>query len=117
MSFKYDFKIQSSIGILSLSGKILSTEKHEELMEFVTDKVMDGHSNVIADLEGLDYINSSGLNLLLKIFTYIRNQGGELVMVNPNKTISELFKISKLNTVFIISADIPSAVKHLNATS
>ena len=115
MSFSYEIQIQSSICILSFSGTILSQEEYGDAMEIIDEKLAEGQRKFIIDLKELKQVNSSGLNFILRIFTHIRNKGGELILVHANKTISELFKISKLNTVFNISADKQTAINQLNA--
>lgn len=115
MGFSINSEIQLSICILSFSGTILTKEKVDETLEMVDHELEEGQRKFIIDLAALKQINSSGLNLILRIFTHIRNKGGDLFLVHTNKTISELFKISKLNTVFNISADRQTAINQLNA--
>ncbi|PWH87042.1 STAS domain-containing protein [Brumimicrobium oceani] len=115
MSFSTQLEIQSSICILFFSGTILTKEKVDETLAIVDHELENGQKKFIIDLKELKQINSSGLNLILRIFTHIRNKGGELFLINANKTVSELFKISKLNTVFNISADKQAAINQLNA--
>lgn len=115
MGFSTKLEIESSICILSLSGSILSKEKLDQTIQLVEAQIIDGNRKFILDLTEIKQINSSGLNLLLRIFTRIRNKGGELILIHANKTVSELLKISKLNTVFNISADKQTAINQLNA--
>lgn len=115
MSFSINLEIQSSICVLSFSGTILTKAKVDETLEMVDYELEEGLRKFIIDLKDLKQINSSGLNLILRIFTHIRNKGGDLILVHANKTVSELFKISKLNTVFNISADKQTAINQLNA--
>lgn len=115
MSFSLAIQIQSDICFFLLSGVILSNEKHEETLDLIDEKIKEGHRKFILDLKELKYINSSGLNYILRIFTHIRNKGGRLVLIHANKAVSDLFKISKLNTVFSIAADKQAAINQLNA--
>ncbi|RFC55250.1 STAS domain-containing protein [Brumimicrobium aurantiacum] len=115
MSLSIDIEIESSVCCLIFSGTILSQNEAIEAVDLVEEKIHEGFKNFIIDLKDLKQINSSGLNLLLRMFTRIRNKGGELILTNANKTVSTLFKISKLNTVFKISADKQTAINQLNA--
>ena len=117
MNFTFDFDIESSIGIISLSGDILSKDKDEELIEQVKQRMDKGQLKFILNIGSVEYINSSGLNLMLKVFTYIRNRGGELVITQPNKMVADLLKISKLDTIFNITADNQTAIKQFNELS
>lgn len=115
MGFSTKLEIKSSICILSFSGSILTKEKGEETIAIVEQQLEEGQRKFIIDLAAVKQMNSSGLNLLLRIFTHIRNKGGDLIIIQANKTVSTLFKISKLNTVFNISADQETAINQLNA--
>lgn len=115
MGFSINSEIQSSIYILSFSGTILTKDKVDETLAMVDNELAKGQRKFIIDFKEIKQINSSGLNLILRIFTHIRNKGGELILIHANKTVSELFKISKLNTVFNISADKQTAINQLNA--
>ncbi|HZH86599.1 MAG TPA: STAS domain-containing protein [Brumimicrobium sp.] len=115
MSFSFEIQIQSNICILLFSGTILSKDEYGEALDIIDKKLEEGQRKFIIDLKELKHINSSGLNYILRIFTHIRNKGGELILIHANKAVSELFKISKLNTVFNISADKQTAINQLNA--
>ena len=115
MSFSINSEIQSSVFIISFTGTILTTEKVDDTLEIVDHQLEKEQRKFILNLKELKQINSSGLNLILRIFTHIRNKGGELFLIHANKTVSELFRISKLNTVFNISADKQTAINQLNA--
>jgi len=62
-------------------------------------------------MSGMDYMNSSGLNVLVNILTKARNQHGEVVICNLSKKIQELFLITKLNTLFQVTTDVTEAVE------
>jgi anti-anti-sigma factor len=115
VSFSFEIQIQSSICFLLLSGTILSKDEFEEVLGIIDEQLEEDQRKFILDLKALDQINSSGLNFILRIFTHIRNKGGDLVLIHANKTVSALFKISKLDTVFNISADKETAINQLNA--
>jgi len=115
VSFSFEIQIQSNICFLLFSGTILSKDEFEDAMEKIDMQLAEGQRKFIIDLKDLKQINSSGLNFILRIFTHIRNKGGDLILIHPNKIVSELFKISKLNTVFNISADKQTAINQLNA--
>lgn len=101
--------------IISLKGKILTENCFVEIIEKVESKLDSGKKKFLLDLDGVSHMNSSGLNILLRLFTKIRTKGGELIMINPSKVVNQLFIISKLNTVFKIGANKEEALKQLIA--
>lgn len=101
--------------IISLKGKILTENCFDEISEKIDSKIDGGKKKFLLDLADVSHMNSSGLNILLRLFTKIRNKGGELIMINPSKVVNQLFIISKLNTVFKIGANKEEALKQLIA--
>lgn len=101
--------------ILSLSGKIIAENDFKEVLELIEQKLNQSERKYIIDLADVSHINSSGLNFLLRIFTKIRNKGGEMVVINISKSVEKLLSISKLNSIFTICADQDEALNNLNA--
>ena len=101
--------------IISLKGKILTENCFDEISEKIDSKIEGGKKKFLLDLADVSHMNSSGLNILLRLFTKIRNKGGELIMIKPSKVVNQLFIISKLNTVFKIGANKEEALKQLIA--
>jgi len=86
--------------VLELSGKIMggpdATLLNEKLYEFIEA----GKTKVVADLKKVDWMNSSGLGILIGGLTTMRNNGGDLKLANITDRIQSLLMITKLLTVF-----------------
>ncbi|MEX2483076.1 MAG: STAS domain-containing protein [Brumimicrobium sp.] len=116
MNLTYKIEMHpKGVSVISLKGKILSEEAFDEVFDVVETKIQVGEKNFIVNLKDISHINSSGLNVLLRLFTRIRNKGGEMILIHPSKVVNQLFIISKLNTVFKIGADENDALKQLIA--
>lgn len=72
------------------------------------------HKNLIINLININYMNSLGLKSLIKSFTLLRNNGGELYIVNISAKINQVFLLTKLNTVLNIASSTKSAIEKLN---
>jgi anti-sigma B factor antagonist len=58
----------------------------------------------------VNYIDSSGVGELVSAYTTVRNQGGDLKLLNLTKRVHDVLQITKLYTVFDIKDDEASAV-------
>jgi anti-sigma B factor antagonist len=56
------------------------------------------------DLGGVTLITSVALGKLLRLNGRVRATGGRLVLVNPNPTVGQVFRVSRLDTVLDIRA-------------
>lgn len=66
----------------------------------------------IVDLSGIDYLDSSGLGLLLSLYREYGNAGGRLVLI-PSETVDGILDITRLDSLFDTAADMPSALARL----
>ena len=101
--------------LIDLYGRYTNIDAVEVLNEEVENFISKGKRTFVLDLNNVEYMNSSGLNLLLRIFTKIRNKGGDMLIINPSESVEKLLSVSKLNTVFSIYADVETAINSLNA--
>lgn len=109
MTFSYDTKINLNLTIISLKGDLIDPDQASDLLNAVDVYVKSKSLLIILDLGELNYVNSSGLNVLIKILTKVRKAGGEVSIINVNKKINDLLVITKLNSVFNICNNIEEA--------
>jgi anti-sigma B factor antagonist len=57
------------------------------------------------DLAGIQYIDSTGLGLLMALHKQIHEAGGRLHLVQPAKTVLSVLRLSKLDRVFYLVAE------------
>jgi anti-sigma B factor antagonist len=99
MAFTFEIDEESSFPVLCLQGNLLERNEAQELLEEANDMIANDTKKIIIDLKELEYINSSGLNVILNIFTRIRNSNGELVICHVNEKLQKLLVITKLHDI------------------
>jgi anti-sigma B factor antagonist len=98
------------ITILDSSGRITLGEGSVQLRDAVRDLLSKGSKQILLNLGDVTYIDSSGIGELVSAFTTVRNQGGDLKLLNLTKKVHDLLQITKLYTVFDVKDDEASAV-------
>jgi anti-sigma B factor antagonist len=98
------------ITVLDLSGRITLGEGSVQLRDAVRDLLAKGSKNILLNLADVNYIDSSGIGELVSAYTTVRNQGGELKLLNLTKKVHDLLQITKLYTVFDVKDDEASAI-------
>jgi anti-sigma B factor antagonist len=101
------------IVVLDISGRITLGEGNVILREIVRGLVDKGNKKIVLNLGEVQYIDSSGIGELVRTHTTVRNQGGQLRLVNLNKRVNDLLQMTKLSAVFDIERDEASAMKSL----
>jgi len=98
------------VTIVDLSGRITLGEGSVVLRDAIRDLVGKGNKRILLNLGDVTYIDSSGIGELVSAFTTVRNQGGELKLLNLTKKVHDLLQITKLYTVFDVKDDEASAI-------
>ena len=63
------------------------------------------------------YIDSSGMGELVRVYTSIRNQGGEMKLMNLSRRVQDLLQMTRLNAVFQIEDTQAAAIDSFRGDS
>ena len=86
--------------ILDVTGKLTIGEGDELLKDKINSLIQQGHKKLILNIEGVPYVDSAGLGEIVRTYTTVSRQGGNLKLLNVTKRIEDLLSITKLLTVF-----------------
>jgi len=107
---KLSDRIQDGIVILEPKGKIMggpdASLLHDKLHEFLDQ----GNSKVVIDLSRVDWMNSTGLGILISSYTTLKNANGEMKLANVTEKIQSLLVITKLVSVFDAHDSVDQAI-------
>ncbi len=73
---------------------------------FESYKQRTGRSDLVVDLNGVAFAGSAALGNFLAM----RRSGARLIFCNVDSTVREVFRVSKLDPLFLFTADKPSAI-------
>ena len=104
-------RLVGGVTIVDLSGRIVLGDGSAALRDLVRDLAREGTKKILLNLSNVDYIDSSGLGELVCAFTSMRNQGGEVKLLNLTKRVRSLLQTTKLLTVFDVTDDEATSVK------
>lgn len=110
MTMKASTRQLNGVTVVDLSGRITLGEGSVVLRDTVRDLIGKGEKRILLNLGEVTYIDSSGIGELVSAFTTVRNQGGELKLLNLTKKVHDLLQITKLYTVFDVKDDEAAAI-------
>ncbi|MCO6498973.1 MAG: STAS domain-containing protein [Vicingus serpentipes] len=113
MSFSYQINTEDELLIVTLSGNLINKQQAEDLMNELDFYLNEGNNKVVINLDDMMYMNSTGLNVLINIFTRVRNRDGEVVLTNIPEKINKLLLVTKLNSIFNVEKTLEDAKKIL----
>ncbi len=85
--------------ILDLKGKVTLGEGDEVLKDKINSLILQNKKRILLNLADVPYIDSAGLGEIVRTYTTVSRQGGQLKLVNLTKRITDLLMITKLLTV------------------
>jgi len=104
-------RLQDEVVILEPKGKIMGGPDASLLQDKLYECIEKKQTKVVVDLAGVEWMNSTGLGILISGYTTLRNHSGELKLANVTDKIQSLLTITKLVTVFDAHDSIEDAIK------
>ena len=108
-----DRKTNNAI-IVELSGRI-DAGSNESTEKYFNTLVSENDQNIIVNCENLDYINSSGLRILIMSLKKQAAKEKKLLLCNLQKNIKEVFQFSGFTNLFKIELDLESAIQLIDS--
>jgi anti-sigma B factor antagonist len=115
MTIQASTRLVNGVAIVDISGQLRLGEATGKLREVVQKLMSDGYNKILLNLGGVLHIDSSGIGELMMNYTTLRNQGGELKLMNLNKNVRNLLQVTRLYTVFDVHDDQASALRSFEA--
>lgn len=100
MAFSYKLKKKDDLALLAMEGRLVDKVEAIEVSVEIDEELASGTHKFIIDLSKLEYMNSTGLNILINIMNKTRNEGGESIIIGAAPRIASLFAVTKLDSVF-----------------
>jgi anti-sigma B factor antagonist len=114
MDLDLNVRKEGDHAILEVAGEI-DVYTAPKLREKLIELVSDGSHNIIVDLEKVDFLDSTGLGVLVGGLKRVRNHDGSLQLVCTQEKILKIFRITGLTKVFPIHGSISDAISGTGA--
>ena len=110
--------VQKSSGhpVLHVTGEI-DIYTAPMFKQAVVNLVSEGNKDVIIDLSGVTFMDSSGFGTLLGATRRLRPSGGGLHLAGPNSTIQRMLRLTRLDSIMRIYDSPEEAVKAISSSA
>jgi len=96
--------------VVVLAGEIDYNQSHK-LLEVLNDVIEKRPSCLVVDLGAVEYMDSSGLGTLVKIFQQVNGYKGKMALVAMNDRVRNAFEITRLDQFFAIHQTVDEALQ------
>jgi anti-sigma B factor antagonist len=86
--------------VLDIDGKIVGGVDHDLFQEKIQTLLAAGKSNILVNLENVNWVNSTGLGVLIAGFRTVQMHGGKFKLLHVSERILSLLTITRLATKF-----------------
>lgn len=111
MALRATYRDAGPVTVVDLSGRITLGDGSALLRKTIRGLLQDERKKILLNLADVDYIDSSGIGELVSGFTAVKNQSGELKLLQLTKKVRDILQITKLYTVFDVYSDENTAIR------
>ncbi|UCF06004.1 MAG: STAS domain-containing protein [bacterium] len=102
---------REGIVILDLHGKLMGGPDADNIRDLLHGIIDGGSKKIIVNLGGVNWINSTGVGILMTGYTTMRRNGGDLKLLNVSDRLQSILYVTKLNLIFECFDDEAEAVE------
>ena len=110
MNFSVNVRQADKVSLVDVSGRLTSFES-KAFREMIHSLLRQGNTNIVLNLTGLDYLDSSGIGELVRNYLTVVKKGGAMKVVGLAPKVEEILKVTQLYQVFPEFPDEASALE------
>ena len=99
VNFSIKIRQAGVVSLVDVSGRLTSFETGA-LRDSISRLLKQGHKDIVLNLSGLQYLDSSGIGELARVYVSVVKQNGQMKAVGLSAKVEEILKITRLYQVF-----------------
>ena len=100
---------ETGVTILDLSGEVEVSEA-PKLRDILIGLLEQNSGKLLVNMTDVVYIDSAGLSVLIAANRQAQKMGGTFALSNPQPTVQQVFKLTRMNKVFQIYETVADGV-------
>ncbi len=106
---RFDVSLHGETVVLAVHGEV-DVYTAPRLRERFVELSGDGRRVIVVDLEGVEFLDSTGLGVLVSGLKRFRSGGGDVLLVATQPRVLKVLEITGLTQVFEIHESVESAL-------
>ncbi|MFE1292567.1 STAS domain-containing protein [Streptomyces sp. NPDC058751] len=101
-----------AVALVTVAGE-LDVETAPELHDRLADQIRGGRRHLLLDLSAVPFMDSSGINALLKAHDTAGRAGGGVCLVSPAPVVQRVLDLTGVSLAIPSVADVDTALAHV----
>lgn len=97
--------------VIVLPDEEIEVYNISEIKEVLFDIIEKGNRRLVMDMSRVEYIDSSGLGVLVSVLKKVKHAEGKLVLISPKSSVKQILSLTNLDKVFNIQDNLENAVE------
>ena len=110
-----EVKPKGAVTVVRVRGRIVDGEPANLLQDALRKLVRAQHVRTVFDLEGVTYLDSLAIGILVAHYVSVSQLGGGIVLLNADTKVEALMKLTRLSDRFVWAAELDEAVASFDA--
>lgn len=109
------FQFEPDITGISCAGRFTLGTRLSETEAMIQTMLDRGVRKLVLDLTHVDFVDSAGLGILMRIFGEMEERGGHFRIAGPREQVRRLFEITRTAAILPLDPDLITSVQKLKA--
>ena len=109
MDFRLEVAERETWLVVTVAGEV-DVATAPRFREMLIGQIAEGRHRVVVDMTWVDFIDSTGLGVLIGGLKRIRSHGGELRLVIDDPRVLKVFDITGLDQIYAIHPSLDAAL-------
>jgi anti-sigma B factor antagonist len=102
-------QLESGVAVITISGRLSLGGETEKLEAALTKLLAAERKVVVLDIGALDYVDSSGVGMLVSCLTRLKKAGGEMKVAGASPRIRRIFSMTGVEGMMSLYDDVAAA--------
>ena len=107
------FQFEPDITGVSCSGRFTLGTRLSETEALMHTLIENGTRKLVLDLTHVDFVDSAGLGIIMRVFGEIGQRGGQFRIAGAHQQVQRLFEITHTAAILSVDPDLVTSVKKL----
>ncbi len=102
--------IIDNVLVIKINSELLNETDNNGFDHFLKENLEKGISKITIDISGVNFLNSSHIGLIVRLFSTARNKNAILNIGGSGKRIASLLESVKLSSIIKVFPSVPEAI-------